>query len=263
MVEQSTLLQIIQFVGLITPALAILIELLVRFHGGLEDISSQRDMPFEIQALFIGFSALLIGGVIIGIQLGQTLENRVTQIATLFIFGSLPFLAIAVLVMNIRISGIEESTNSLTKQTISSVKYSTSILFPLFLGALLFFYPIYHAESSLNSQLEWWIFSDSIKPAWYFYATAGILTYKLMYSLWVHNIIPDDDYGNIIGQWFVVSFTLTTLYLLVAGIPFAIYYGLLMLDLPLITTQSLASAIPFLWGVVVVFATLAGEIDPN
>ena len=54
MVEQSTLLQIIQFVGLITPALAILIELLIRFHRGLSELQDNKQLPLEIQILFLG-----------------------------------------------------------------------------------------------------------------------------------------------------------------------------------------------------------------
>lgn len=68
MASQTTLLQIIQFVGLLAPALAILIELLVRFHGGLDEISSSRKLPVEIQLLFIGFGAILLGGMVVGIQ---------------------------------------------------------------------------------------------------------------------------------------------------------------------------------------------------
>lgn len=263
MVEQSTLLQIIQFVGLITPALAILIELLVGFHGGLDSLTAQRELPVEIQILFIGFSALLFGGMIIGLQFGLTLENQLTQIATLLIFGSLPFLALTVLVMNVRVSGRVDSDASLANRTILSLRYVSSIITPLMLSVALYFYPIIYFHREINSSLSWWIFNDLVTPSLYFYSVAGILTYKLMYSLWNHDIIPSNDYGKVTGQWFVVSLTIMVFYIAIVGIVFAVFYVLVMFEVPFMTPTSFFSAIPYIWSTLMILVLLFTEITPN
>lgn len=150
MVQQSTLLQIIQFVGLITPALAIIIELIVRFHGGLDTIKENKRVPIEIHSLFFGFIGILVGGMVIGIQFGFTLNNQLTRIATLFIFGGLPFLALTVLIMSIRISGISDSSSSLLENFAKNIKYGLSIAIPAVLCSILYFGIVYYLHESIN-----------------------------------------------------------------------------------------------------------------
>ncbi|WP_231183539.1 hypothetical protein [Haladaptatus sp. DYF46] len=263
MVEQSTLSLIIQFVGLITPALAILIELLVRFHGGMDELTSERDIPFEIQLLFFSFCTLLLGGMVIGVQFGLMLDNRVTQTATMLIFGSLPFLALTVIIMNVRVSSVADSDSNLFERTMASFRYVSSIVLPLSLTIILYFSPIYYMSYKVDSTLNWWIFHSTIEPSLYFYLIAFALTYKFMYSLWSHGIIPGNNFENIIGQWFVVSFTILVFYLVLTGIVFAIYSGLIVLRIPFFTRTSPISAIPYIWGSIVLLVTVYMEIDPD
>lgn len=263
MVEQSVLLQIIQFVGLITPALAILIELLVRFHGGLETLRADKELPIEVQILFIGFGAILVGGTVVGIQLVLTLSNQITQLAALFIFGGLPFLIISVLMMNIRISAISDPDTSIISQIPQILRKTSSISIPLLASSLLYLLPVRQFSTEINSNLNWWIFQGSIEPVWFFYVAGVIMLYKTMYSLWTHESIPSNNLDDVIGDWFVVSFTIGAFFLIFSGGIFVAYLLLLLVSVPYVTVGSTLSAIPYLWCLFVLLAVLITDIDPD
>ena len=263
MVQQSVLLQLIQFVGLITPALAILIELLVRFHGGLDELISNKELPFEVQVLFLGFSVILSGGMVVGIQFALGLNDPVTQVATFLIFGGLPLLAISVMAINIRISGVSDPTSSLLDNAFISIRYASSIALPAILSAALFFGSTYYFRAEINYHFNWWIFRGAVKPVWYFYALSAMSWYKSIYSLWMHSAIPTVDYTDAIGQWFVISFTIAAFLLISSILAFGIYYALVLIRFPLMTRTSLLSAVPYLWGMMMALAVLLIEIDPN
>lgn len=269
MVEQSTLLQIIQFVGLITPALAILIELLINFHGGIENLTSKRTFPFEIQILFIGFGLILFGGLVIGIKLVATLDDPLVQAATSLIFGALPFLGLTVLVVNIRISGLKDESASLSDRFSSTLIYVSSVLLPLCLVLLLYLSPVYYYDNLINENLSWWIFNETIKPVWFFYVTGILLCYKAMYSLWHYDIIPSNKINKVIGQWFVISFTIGSMYLLLAGVMFLVYLGLNVFittniyGVPLFTQNSILSSIPYLWSAFISIILIFVDIEPD
>lgn len=263
MVSQPSLLQLIQFVGLITPALAILTELLVSFHGGLDSLVSKKNIPFEVQILFLGFGAILLGGMIIGIQFGLRLDDPVTQVATFLIFGGLPFLAIAVLVMNVRLSGAAQTTTGIADALIISTRKSISVAIPIILTVFVYFYPILQYQDAINRVLNWWIFHNGLSASWYFSGLSILLLYKLLYALWIHDIIPAVEYGTVLEQWFIVLFTLTGFLVLLVLPVFGVYYFLIQQSLPYVTATSPLAAVPFIWGVIVVVAVLYTEIDPN
>ncbi|NLV14075.1 hypothetical protein [Haloarcula argentinensis] len=263
MVQQSTLLQIIQFVGLITPALAVLIELLIRFHGGLEQLQDEKELPIEIQILFLGFSAILLGGMGVGVQMVLTLDNSITQFAALLIFGGLPLLAASVLAMNIRISPISDPSANLVQGFSAALQYTSSVGLPLLLSTLLYFGLTDWLRQWINTNLNWWIFVGNLEPVWYFYIVAAILVYKIMYSLFTHNTIPSDTLSNVMNDWFITSFTAGAFFLIVAGLVFVLYRILISLSLPFVTATSYLSAIPYIWSGFVVFALLYNELNPN
>jgi len=262
-VEQSTLLQIIQFVGLITPALAILIELLIRFHRGLSELQDNKQLPLEIQILFLGFSAILLGGMGVGIQMIVTLNQSVTQFAALLIFGGLPLLAISILVVNVRISVVSDPSENIFQGFLSSLHRVSSVGLPLSLTIVLYFGPIDFFRQGINKYISWWIFHSDVQPIWYFYIVFAILLYKTMYSLWAHGSIPTDDLSGMIGDWFVVSFTVGAFFSVLSLPVFLIYHLLLSVSIPFVTTTSPLSSAPYIWGIFLVFALLYNEIDPD
>jgi len=263
MEHQSTLLQIIQFVGLITPALAILIELLIRFHGGLDEIQEKKRLPIEVQVLFIGFGVILLGGMGVGFQMILTLDNQVTQFASILIFGGLPLLTISVILMNIRISVVSDSSSNLLRDIPTILQRASSVGVPLLFSGFLFFYPLIEFSSFINSNLNWWIFNDEIPPAWYFYIASGLISYKVLYSLWTHQSIPSDDLSGVAEDLFLVSFTAGAFFLLLSGLGFLPYYLLLSTGVPFVTAASPLSAIPYLWSAFVLLAMIYNEIDPD
>ena len=263
MANTQTLLQIIQFVGLIAPALAILTELLIRFHGGLEQLATNKKLPIEIQILFIGFGGILLGGMIVGIQLGLTLNNRITQIATILIFGGLPFLAIAVILMNIRISGVSDPSEGIMENLVKNVKSAISVISPLILSFILCFGPLDYFAVQIDTHLSWWIFQSDFQPIWYFYLASALFVYKVEYSLWSHNIIPTEDVGQVFENWFVSAFTVVTFFIVLSGPLFFIYRVAIYYRLPYLSETSILSAIPYLWGSIVVLALLYLDVDPE
>jgi len=262
MATQSTLLQIIQFIALITPALAILIEILINFHGGLRDLTEKRNFPFEIQVLFLGFAFILLGGTIIGGQLVLTFDNRLTQSALILIFGALPFLALTILVMNIRISSFADESTTLSNKLVLGMKYGSSIALPAILTVLLYFGPLVYMKDFINVNVDWSYFSNNIEPVWYFYVSSGILGYKSMYALWSHDVIPSTNIGKILNPWFLASFTIGTMYLLIGITPFVGYYVFIYIGVPFVTKTSLLSILPFVWGGIITIALVFTDIDP-
>ena len=263
MVEQNVLLQIIQFVGLITPALAILIELLIRFHGGLNELQSNRQIPMEIQVLFLGFSGILLGGMGIGIQFMLTLDNQLTQIAVLLIFGGLPLLALSVLAMHVRISVISGTDTGIIEGFASSLNNAFSVSSPLLLTAIVYFGSITWFRDEINNTINWWIFNNELNTVLYLYIIGGLFLYKTMYSLWSHEKIPSDNIKDAIEGWFVVSFTLFVFWLVLSGPVFVLYYFILPLGIPFITPVSAISSIPYIWGGIVALAAIYNEVDPD
>lgn len=263
MVEQSTLIQLIQFVGLITPALAILIELLIRFHGGIDSLQESRDIPIEIQVLFVGFSAILLGGMGIGFQMITKLDNTMTQISSFLIFGGLPFLALSVLSMHIRISVVPNSDVSLISGFITGLKRSSSVGIPLILTLLLYFGPVSFFQAEISNLVGWWMFEETIHAKFYFYVIGVLLAYNVMYSLWSSECIPTEKFGNVLEEWFVASFTFGAFFVFLSGPVFAVYYGLLYFEILSLTPQSVFSSIPFIWGGFVVLAALIADLDPS
>lgn len=263
MVETSTLLQMIQFVGLITPALAILIELLIRFHGGISNLKSNNQLPYEVQILFIGFSFLLFGGMILGLQLGLRLSNTTTQIAALLVFGSLPFLILTTVVMNLRISGFAGQSTSLAQRLLLSVNYTTSVAITLLGGLIVYILPVSHYNESINSLFDWWIFQTTVDPVWFFYGVGSILVYKLHYSLWSHDVIPSDSLPNVVKQVIVISLSVLLAYSLTGLSPFAIYVLAENFGVAFFSKESPLTAIPAIWAAIWIVAVLYAEIEPS
>ena len=261
MVQQSVLLQIIQFVGLITPALAILIELLVRFHGGLPGLASDKDLPVEIQILFIGFSAILFGGMVIGVQFGLTLDDPVTQSATLAIFGGLPFLALSLILVNIRISNISRPDTTMTDDLILAIRVSSSVAIPLLLSAILYFGMFNYFRQLIHSKVSWWIFNGGIDPIWYFYSLSAMLVYKTLYSLWRQNRIPTIRLGEVLGNWLGITLVISIFLAITVGLPFVVYYILLIFDIPFISQASFTSSMPYLWGGAMALALVSIDVN--
>lgn len=263
MPTQSVLLQIIQFVGLLAPALAILIELLIRFHGGIDELQNTRQIPVEIQVLFLGFGAILIGGMGIGFQMTLTLSNSYTRLASFMIFGGLPLLAISVLMMQVRISSITGQNRNLIEGISLSVKRASSVVIPLVLTCAVFFGILIKGSSIINSELNWWVFHNQIKPIWYFYIIAGFMIYKVMYSLWSHGEIPANRPVEALNHWFVATFTILAMMLLIVAPIFALFYGLIFFNIPYMTPGSALNSIPFIWGSIITIAFFYAEIDPD
>ena len=263
MVEKSLLLQIIQFVGLIAPATAILTELLIRFHGGLDEIRSKRKLPFEIQVLFIGIGAILIGGMAIGIQLTLSVQDSLTQVTMGLIFIGLPFLALSIAIVNIRISSVYDQSSSLLEVGTTALRLATSVVMPATLSIALFIWPLVEFDDFINSEFALWIFNGDFSAVWFFYGASIILVYKTMISLWSHNHIPNVNIPTILKSWFVVAFTVLTSFWILSIPVFIIYLALLSLELPFVTIDSVLGALPYFWSIILVIALLYAEIDPD
>jgi len=262
MADQATLLQLLQFVGLITPALAILIELLVGFHGGLKSMATDKKVPSEVLILFFGFGMILIGGVVIGFQLIETIEGQSTQIAAALVFIGLPFIALSVFGVNLRIYGVATETRGFrgTALMISKLMVNTGI--PAFILLAVFGVPPVYFTETINSTLNWWIFNNDLQPILYFYLMGALLSFKVIYSLWSHSLIASTNVTGIFEPSLKGTFVVGTFWLLIAGPLFLAYYGMLIFNVPFIDATSLLSAVPFTWGTFLTLILLSPDLDP-
>jgi len=89
MPDRSLLLALLRFVALVAPAVAILMQV-------VNDRDSGDGLSVEFELLQAAFTLIVVGGLIIGVQFLQTVNNRLTSLAIALIFASLPFLAIAI-----------------------------------------------------------------------------------------------------------------------------------------------------------------------
>jgi len=87
MADQELLFSLLRFVALVTPAMAIFLQLLAS--------TGETDSPVFRAIEFAIFGSVVGAGIILLQLLGQ-IEDSITQIGTLFIFGSLLFLAAGV-----------------------------------------------------------------------------------------------------------------------------------------------------------------------
>ena len=262
MADQATLLQLIQFVGLIAPALAILIELLVGFHGGLRSMAENKEVPREVLILFVGFGMILTGGMVIGFQLISTIEGQLTQLAVALLFVGLPFMALSILGVNLRIYGATAEDRSLTETALMIPKMVVSNGFPLFVLVTVFWAPPAYFEMSINSLISWWIFNNTIEPVFYSYSVSALLSFKVVYSLWSHNHIPNTDVSEVIEPSLQGAFVVGLFWLLFSTPVFAAYYVLLALNVPFVNSTSLLSSIPFIWGGLLSVVLLSPDLDP-
>lgn len=95
MENRSFLIELLRFVALTAPALAIFMQV-------INDRDGSRNASFRI--LEAGLTIMVIGGLIIGSQLLLTLEEPTIITGSVFIFGSLPFVAMAIMWRYIPIS---------------------------------------------------------------------------------------------------------------------------------------------------------------
>lgn len=260
--QQAILLQLVQFVGLIAPAVAILMELLVRLYGGLGTLTEDKEIPVELQILFAGFSAVLMGGVIVGFQLLTTIEDPITRSATFLIFGGLPLLSVAVILVNVKIRN-PVPDGGIKEQVAVSIVLLASAILPLILSILIFLGPIYRFKETIQTSLAWWVFAGPINTTWYFYFLAVVLVYKLIYELWRRDTIPSSDIRDVLSDWATTTFVLGTLYSIFVLPIFGIYFLLVHFSVPFFSTKSLLSSIPFVWGGLMLFVVVSIDIDPN
>lgn len=264
MVEQSALFSIIQFVGLITPAIAIVTELVIRFHGGVEKMSEERMVPVEVQILFIGFIAIVFGGMLVGFRLLTTISDGITRASALLIFGGLPFVAVSLLLMNVRIStNIDTDVGAIVgAKTIGT--FSFSILLPTVLNTIIYVGAVYWASGLLDFLFGWWIFAGTVPVVWFFYLIALLIVFKSVYSVWRQNLIPSRQMGAAVQESIVVSIVASLFLFVVSGPVFALNYALVNFGGVIgvfVAPESIIASIPFIWTLLVLMLVLAIPID--
>lgn len=88
MVSERDLLNLLQFVALALPAIAILMQVVV-------SISEDEGKPPGFGGIEISLHIVLVGGALIGYELIQRMESTIIQLATVLILLSFPLLALS------------------------------------------------------------------------------------------------------------------------------------------------------------------------
>jgi hypothetical protein len=179
----------------------------------------------------------------------------------MMIFGGLPFLAISILVVNVRMSSISREAESMIGGILVGGKLATSISIAIFVTGIIYFGIIVFAADFINGNFDWWIFGDGLKPTWYFYVIFGILVYKTAYELWKFDYIPTTELGKLLENWFVVCFTVISFFALLVGGIFIIFHGFIIFEI--LPKSTKLGSVPYLWGVFIVLIELFLEVDPE
>lgn len=261
MVNQSTLLPLLQFVGLIAPALAILIELLVKFHGGISEIRDSGHVPVELQILFMAFVGILFGGVILGYQTITTLNSQLTKTALLMIFSGLPLLGVSLFAMNIRITTSPDGNVGLTERFILVIRRVFTIIVPAGGVIVTFSYMSYFVGGFANDLVNWWIFNSDIPPAYFFHLLFAIFAFKSLYELNQNELLPSNDARAVFEGAFVLILVLP-LFIGLLTIPvFLLIFGAIEISQIPLAKNSIITSVPFIWCLIITLATLTVDFD--
>jgi hypothetical protein len=257
----STLLNIIQFVGLIAPALAVLLELLIRFHGGIDDMTKNKRLPIEVQILMLGFVSTIIGGVVIGTRLVEKFESPVITLATGIIFMGLPLVVLSVVLFNIRLSPLASGAASFTEMISATVSLAGGIFTPVLIVGVSWVAPVYFLRGYISQNLSWGIFSSDLPILAVFGLIAVVLSYECAYLLWKEGNITGPINWDVMQPILVLQFTLLAFLLLLS---LAVFIPFGILAHPQISVLSYSSGfmnIPFIWMAFLLFVIVV--MDPS
>jgi len=257
MVNQNILFPLLQFVALVAPAIAVILQL-------LEDRGDSDEFAFKL--LEGALVAILFGTVLLLLELIQSLDSTVVIIGSSLVFLSLLLTSIAIgwETTSLSDSFAEATGNSPSYLTVSyqliklSVVVTPSViifgatwyLFDQFLSNLFNLGPIREIEA--------------ITPSIFFLICLATLFIRSLIYFVDTGKIPVKDLNNQVGDALGNVFAIILVFLLMSTIPYLIFFPLTILKLSVlpISPSSPIFILSYIWVVLVVvilFASNFGE----
>jgi hypothetical protein len=184
MVKDSFLLNLLQFVALVAPALAILMQVVLT----IEDDRNLDVGPFsvdELRILQLSLVIVLSGGVIIGSKLIASIDDLTVVLGMSLIFGGLPFSAIAVLLMANKSAYTGASgSESLAEQVRRNLSNASSVLLSAGFPAVVYFLLYDHSKAWVDELLNFGFFyQGEITPSMFLAVGFAIMTATSLLTL--------------------------------------------------------------------------------
>jgi len=255
--DEQFLLSLLQFVALVAPALALLMQVI-----------QNRDASDDAFKLLEGaFTLIIIGGLLILIRLLQQLEDFVTFIGTLMISGSLIFIAVAIwwrliplsLQFSLERESIEDIGNLIKKSFLSglitmvpiALSFVSYFVFDRYLVQAVNLGPIRNIELLTPSELAIVILI--------------LLTVKIFIEMVDLSLVPYNKFTEAFSETAGISFAYLMLYFILVAPVFLLFsWGFILFGDPLnIRSDSIIFAVPYVWALLMLIACLAISYEPD
>jgi len=261
MVETSTLLDLLRFVALIAPVLAVLMQVVMK----MEDDRSITIGPVsvdELKILQLSMLFVLLGGCIIGIRLIDAVDDATVSAGMLLIFGGLPFSAVAVFLMANKSASGTPGSISLVNQIASNLEQALSIMIVAGLPTLLYFIIFRVSEAWFNQNLDiGFLHSSLILPSYLLAVSLVTMSVKALLTSRNYNITSwrravNLGFRNAIYLPVVFAVFVVPVYF----IPYLLTnWNLIGLG---VEKENFLLNIPHLWFVIVCYVLIIFEYDP-
>lgn len=263
MVEKTFLLSLLEFVALVAPVIAILMQAIVAFH---DDIGSENSgPPVEFRILQWSLIIVIFGGLLIGIRLLQFIDDPLVYAGVVLIFGSLPFLAIVLWLTNTRASWRSNQSLDFHHHVSNQARNIFSIGFSLTLIAGIYITVSYFSSDFLNKYIQYGLFSknDSLSPALFFQIVTFLLGIRVVLELNSQGFIPNQDFGVVTEKTIISYFTYLVMMTMFVAPVFIVFSLMSIYVLPLFGLDNSSSLlnIPYLWTVLTLFIAFSTSLD--
>ncbi|WP_140408828.1 hypothetical protein [Natronolimnobius baerhuensis] len=208
MPDQELLLSLLQFVGLVAPAIAILMQALMSFHDSMD--INRSGFPLELELLTVSLLMIVSGGIVIGVSLLSQLDNPLVILGTGLTFLSLLFVIGAIITTIIRSAWLRSSADDFKTHLLNL----TSILYYIFVASSvnIFFFglALWAFWTYLDPHLQYGIFAQygPITPTMVVGIILLVLFMRSIMVKWEEGILFRTDNQMVIKYSFVASLSL-------------------------------------------------------
>lgn len=266
MIGKSGLLSILQFVALIIPAFAILMQIVTSIDID-EDIEVYSLKIDEFKIFQYSLISVIGGGALILYRLLSYIENSSVIIGVILIFGSLPMTVLGIWILSGRRSFEGSSSDSLSDHLQASLGSTLRTLSSIVFVSIPPSFAIYLSSIYSNEYLSFGIFQNGWILTTHQFLSIGFLIciIKGVLTLNAGDTEIERTGGGQIGYEFGVGLLLVFLYLVFTAPLYLASIGLLYVPENIfhIGKAHPVFNIPYIWSTVVYYALLVFDFEPE
>lgn len=253
--EQRLLLSLLQFVALIAPAIAILMQVIVALH----DEGNSEQSLYEVRLIQWSLILVLLGGIIIGVELFNFITNTIVKIGIILIFGSLPFLAISIWLANTRYLWRKESDLNFIEHIFNRIISIGSISVSTIFSGFVLFISFSLTQGIMINYLNYGYFYENNLIRIFFIIQFIVILILVILTLWGNNALPSTNLKKVVNNTFICFFTIYSFYLLFV-VPVYIIVFLIVFIFE-INKSNLFLNIPHIWSILIILILYLLPID--